>query len=145
MGRRIINILLILFIVVLLGGTAFLLMNDKINDKINGKSKEKEPTIDEILETSVNVNDITTNLLDDRYIKLSLTVETNDAEAKQELEKRDFQVRSMILSELADMKSGDLQGKEGKRKLEEMMKVKMNELLQNGEIKKVYITSYIVS
>ncbi|MFS0643486.1 flagellar basal body-associated protein FliL [Siminovitchia sp. 179-K 8D1 HS] len=141
MGKRIIRILLILLIVLLLGGTAFLL----INDKINGKSKEKEPSIDEILEASVHVNDITTNLLDDRYIKLSLTIETNGAEAKEELEKRDFQIRNIILSELADMESGDLQGKEGKRKLEDMIKGKMNEMLQNGEIKKVYITSYIVS
>lgn len=140
MGKRIINILLIIFIVVLLGGTAYLLINDN-----SGKSKEKEPSIDEVLEASVHVNDITTNLQDGRYIKLSLTVETDGEEAKQELEKRDFQIRSIILSELADMKSGDLEGKEGKRKLEEMMEVKIGELLQNGEIKKVYITSYIVS
>ncbi|MBM7716471.1 flagellar basal body-associated protein FliL [Siminovitchia sp. FSL H7-0308] len=140
MGKRIINILLIIFIVVLLGGTAYLLINDN-----SGKSKDKEPSIDEVLEASVHVNDITTNLQDGRYIKLSLTVETDGEEAKQELEKRDFQIRSIILSELADMKSGDLEGKEGKRKLEEMMEVKIGELLQNGEIKKVYITSYIVS
>lgn len=140
MGKRIINILLIIFIVVLLGGTAYLLINDN-----SGKSKEKEPSIDEVLEASVHVNDITTNLQDGRYIKLSLTVETDGEKAKQELEKRDFQIRSIILSELADMKSGDLEGKEGKRKLEEMMEVKIGELLQNGEIKKVYITSYIVS
>jgi flagellar protein FliL len=102
MGKRIINILLIIFIVVLLGGTAYLLINDN-----SGKSKDKEPSIDEVLEASVHVNDITTNLQDGRYIKLSLTVETDGEEAKQELEKRDFQIRSIILSELADMKSGD--------------------------------------
>jgi flagellar FliL protein len=141
MSKRFINILLAAFACLLLAGSAFLFFADPFN----GSTEKKEPSIDDILEVSVNINDITTNLADDRYVKISFTVETDGKEAKKELEKRDFQVRSLIISELADLKSDELQGKDGKEMLEETMKKEMNKLMENGEIQKVYITSFVVS
>ena len=64
---------------------------------------------------------------------------------KNEFKKRDFQIRNLLISELSEMKVADLEGKEGKRQLEESMKTKINELMKDGKVVKVYITSYIIS
>lgn len=130
---------IMLFTLIIIGAVAvFAYLNIMANDG------ESEPTIDEVLETSVDIPEITTNLLNDDFIRISFKIQTNSKKAKTELEKRDFQVRNIIIQELSELKSTDLDGKEGKIQLEEVLKEKINELMQNGEIVKVYITSAIL-
>ena len=38
----------------------------------------------------------------------------------------------------------DLEGKQGKLALESSLKTKINELMNEGEVQQVYITSYII-
>ena len=42
------------------------------------------------------------------------------------------------------MTAEDLEGKEGKVAFENAIKTKINELMQDGEVQQVYITSYII-
>jgi flagellar protein FliL len=109
----------------------------------NGKDT-KNPTIDDILKTSVDIPEITTNLAGDAYIKISFKIQTDSKNAKNELTKRDFQVNNIIIEELSEKKAQDLQGKAGKLQLENTLKSKINELMQDGKVVKVYITESLL-
>ncbi|MFD1705890.1 flagellar basal body-associated protein FliL [Siminovitchia sediminis] len=129
--------------ILLLGGAAGLLVYDRLDP--GQKEASAEPSIDDVIETSVDIGEIATNLLDQRYVKISFMVQTDGKKAKSELEKRKFQAQNIIITELSDMKAEDLEGKKGKQSLEELIKVRMNEEMQQGKVVKVYITSYIIS
>jgi flagellar FliL protein len=108
------------------------------------EAASKEPTIDEIIEASVEVPEITTNLANGDFIKISFTIQTDSKKAKEELEKRNFQVKNIIITELSELKSEELEGKAGKEKLQEKLKTRFNSIMQKGTIEKVYITSSIL-
>ena len=64
--------------------------------------------------------------------------------AAEELAKREFQVKNIVIQELSEMTSQDLEGKAGKQAFEESIKSYLNPLMQEGEVEKVYIISYII-
>ena len=133
-------ILIILVTITLLGGIAYIAYTELNKDK----ARSFEPTIDEILVASVDIPEITTNLADKRYVKIQLKIQTNSEEAGQELAKRDFQVKDLIIQELSELTQEDLKGKQGKQSLQQTLKSQINELMHVGEIQHVYITSYVI-
>jgi flagellar FliL protein len=112
--------------------------------QLKGDSVEKEPTIDDIIEASVDVPEIMTNLSGREFIRISLKIQTTDKKAAAELSKRDFQVQNIVIQELSEMTSKDFEGKAGKQAFEDSIKSQLNPLMQEGEIEKVYIVSYII-
>ena len=133
--------LIILVTITLIGVVIFVLLT-QFNKQTT--TTEHEPSIDEIVEASVDVTEITTNLADKRIIMLSLKIQTDSKEAAAELTKRDFQTKNLIITQLSEMTEEDLKGKDGKTTLESTLKSQLNDLMQEGEIKQVYITSYII-
>ena len=131
--------LIILLTITLLGVVVVVVFTQLTKD-----TEETERTIDEILPASVDVAELTTNLADDRIIRIALKVETDSEEAAEELTKRDFQTNNIVLQELSELKKEDLKGKQGKAKFEAAIKAQINELLQDGEVNQVYITSCII-
>jgi flagellar protein FliL len=112
--------------------------------KFSGDEETKEPSIDEVLEASVDIPQVTSNLASDDYIRISFKIQTENKKAKEELQKRDFQVKNLIIQELSEMKAEDIQGKEGQIKLQEDLKTKINGLMQEGKIVQVYITESLL-
>lgn len=112
--------------------------------KFSGGEETKEPTIDEVLEASVDIPQVTSNLASDDYIRISFKIQTENKKAKEELQKRDFQVKNLIIQELSEMKAEDIQGKEGQIKPQEDLKTKINGLMQEGKIVQVYITESLL-
>ncbi|MFK4998004.1 hypothetical protein ACI2OX_13100 [Bacillus sp. N9] len=51
--------------------------------KIDQKDEAKEPTIDEILKVSVDVPEITTNLKNNQYVKISFKVQMDGKRQKR--------------------------------------------------------------
>jgi flagellar protein FliL len=139
-NNKLVMIMLIMLVAIMLAGTVALVAVMKLT----GGDSEKEPTIDEVLEASVDIPEVTTNLASNDFIKISFKIETDSEKAKEELQKRDFQVRNIIIYELSEKKSEELQGKDGKMNLEETLKTKLNSLMQEGQIKKVYITGSLL-
>ena len=131
--------LIILVSLTLVGVVAILLYF-----QFNKGEETNEPTIDEIVESSVDIPEITTNLAGDKFIRISMKVQTDSTEAAEELTKRDFQVKNILITELSEMTPEDLEGKQGKLTLESSLKTKINELMNEGEVQQVYITSYII-
>lgn len=141
--NKLLTIMLIILVSITLIGVVALVVVTQLSKDGGGASAE--PSIDEIIEQSVDVPEISTNLNDRRYVKLSLKIQTDSKEAAEELTKRDFQIKDILVEVLSDMSSKDLQGTKGKELLTNALKAKFNGLMQNGEVQKVYITSFAVS
>ncbi|MBY0120687.1 flagellar basal body-associated protein FliL [Bacillus sp. S/N-304-OC-R1] len=139
-NNKLVMIMLIMLVAIALVGTVAIIIVKQLNDN----SGSKEPTIDEVLAASVDVPQITTNLASNDFIRISFKIQTDSKKAKEELEKRDFQVKDIIIQELSEMKAEDVQGKDGQQKLKEDLKTKINKILQKGVVKQVYITENLL-
>ncbi|ASS93222.1 flagellar basal body-associated protein FliL [Peribacillus simplex] len=141
MKKNLMTIMSIILVAITLVGVIAVVVVTKLSDPT---SAEDKPSIDEIVKSSVEIPEITTNLAGNDYIKISFMVQTENKKAKEELEKRNFQVKNIIITELSEMKAEELTGKKGKEKLQEALKTRMNELMEEGKVEKVYITSSIL-
>lgn len=110
----------------------------------SGKASGREQSIDDIVKSSVDVPEITTNLADSDYIKIAFTIQTDSKHGKEELEKRNFQVNNIILTELSELTAAQFEGKTGKENLQEKLKTRINSIMHDGTIENVYITSSII-
>jgi flagellar protein FliL len=141
-NNKLLTIMLIILVVITLIGViavvAFTMFNKDDVEEVT------EPTIDEIVLASVDVPEITTNLSDGSFVRLQLKIQTDSEEAAEELTKRDFQTKNIIIQELSEMTEENLEGKEGKINFQNTVKSQLNELMQDGEVQQVYITSYII-
>ena len=115
-----------------------------ILNKNNGSVSAGAPTADQIVAASVVVPEITTNLADGDFVKIAFTIHTNGKNAKEELEKRMFQVNNIIITELSELNAEQLQGKQGKEQLQNIMKQSISGIMQEGKVEQVYITSSII-
>ena len=138
-NKLVMTMFILLVIIALVGAVAIIMLLNT-----NNQSKSSEPTIDEVLEMSVDIKEITTNLASNDFIRISFKIQTDSKDAKEELEKRDFQVNNIIILELSGLEVEEIQGKEGQLKLEETLKTKINEILQEGKVQKVYITQFLL-
>ncbi|WP_144509249.1 flagellar basal body-associated protein FliL [Bacillus sp. FJAT-22090] len=139
--NKLLTIMLIILVSITLVGVIALLLIFQLN---KGDKEETGPTIDEIVESSVDIPEITTNLSTNKFIRISLKVQTDSTKAGEELTKRDFQVKDIVITELSEMTPEDLEGKQGKANFQSLLKAKINELMDEGEVQQVYITSYII-
>ncbi|AFI28315.1 flagellar basal body-associated protein FliL [Bacillus sp. A053] len=137
MKKKLMIILLIILIVIgALGATAYFVLGGK------SEKSEAKKSIDEIVSSSVDVEEITTNLKSDNIIRLAIKLETDSDKSKEELEKRDFQVKDAVISLLADTNADQIEGDKGKETFKKELKDKINSYLQEGKVEKVYITSF---
>lgn len=130
---------IILSIITLVGTAAFIFLTKAIASDNN----QEEPSIDEILKATVEIPEITTKLLSDDYIRISFKVQTDGKKGKEELEKRSFQINNIIIKELSNMTSDEFKGEEGIVNLENRLKDRINELMQDGTVVSVYATSFL--
>nr|WP_249365282.1 flagellar basal body-associated protein FliL [Cytobacillus citreus] len=137
--NKLLMIMIILLVAITLVGAVAVIVVKELNS-----SGTKEPTIDEVLESSVDIPQITTNLASNDFVRISFKIQTDSKNAKKELEKRDFQVKDIIIQELSEMEAKDIQGKEGQNKLKEDLKTKINEIMQKGQVEQVYITENLL-
>ncbi|MBO2534581.1 MULTISPECIES: flagellar basal body-associated protein FliL [Rummeliibacillus] len=139
-NNKLLTIMLIILVSITLIGVVAVVVVTQLN---KGSATEVQ-NIDDIVESSVDVEEITTNIADDNYIKIALKIQTTSKDAAEELTKRDFQVKSILIEELSEMTKKDLESKSGKEMLRNTLKTKINDLMQDGEVQQVYFTSYII-
>lgn len=144
MKNKMMTVTLIILVTITLLGMIVLALLWQFNKDDDGDAEEKEPTIDEIIEASVDIPEITTNLASKQFIRLSLKIQTSDLKAAEELLKREFQVKNIAIQELSDITSENLEGKAGKQAFQESLKSLINPLMQEGQVEQVYIVSYII-
>ncbi|WP_170007407.1 flagellar basal body-associated protein FliL [Bacillus fonticola] len=110
----------------------------------DSQAASSEPTIDEVLEASVDFEEMTTNLMSDEFIRISFKIQTSSADAKEELDKRSFQAKNIILKKISDLSAEDFKGSEGKAAVENTLREKLNAVMQSGRVERVYITSFVL-
>ncbi|THE14476.1 flagellar basal body-associated protein FliL [Bacillus timonensis] len=137
-NKLLVIMVIILSTITLVGTTAFVILT-----KVTASESQKEPSIDQVLKATVEIPEITTKLLSDDYIRISFNIQTDGKKGKEELEKRQFQVSNLIIKELSNMTSEEFKGEEGIVNLENRLKDRINELMQDGTIIKVYATSFL--
>lgn len=140
MKNKLVMLMMILLTAIALAGAVALVYVLKYSDQNHGS----EPSIDEVLDVSVDIPEITTNLANDGFVRISFKIQTDSKKAKEELEKRMFQVNNIIILETADKTAEDIKGKEGQKKFEKELETKINEIMQEGKVEKVYITQFIL-
>lgn len=144
-GNMMKNKLLMILLIILVSITLVGVVAVVIIDKYTGEgSAEKAPSIEEIVEASVDIPEVTTNLASGDFIRMAFTIQTDSKKAKKELEQRNFQVNNIIITELSEMKEEELTGKKGKEKFQASLKEKISHLMQDGKVEQVYITSSIL-
>ncbi|CAH0150999.1 flagellar basal body-associated protein FliL [Priestia megaterium] len=105
---------------------------------------EKGPSIDDVIKASVDVTDIKTNLKSNNYISISFKIQMDSKKAASELQKRDFQVRDIIIKRLSDMSAQDFEGTQGLSTLETDIAKQIDQLMENGHVVKIYTTSKVL-
>ncbi|MBX0356438.1 flagellar basal body-associated protein FliL [Halobacillus sp. Nhm2S1] len=109
----------------------------------NGESEaSEERSIDDIREASFLTDEITTDLQNGDYVRISFRVVTDSKESMEELKKRDFQLQNVLLKELSSMDSETFQS--GLSDLEAKVKLKLNEFMSEGEVTEVYTVNKVL-
>ncbi|REJ09518.1 flagellar basal body-associated protein FliL [Halobacillus trueperi] len=109
----------------------------------NGESEaSRDRSIDDIREASFLTEEITTDLQNGDYVRISFRVVTDSKESMEELKKRDFQMQNVLLKELSTMDSETFQS--GLSDLEAKVKLKLNEFMSEGEVTDVYTVNKVL-
>ncbi|MEC2222199.1 MULTISPECIES: flagellar basal body-associated protein FliL [Heyndrickxia] len=138
--NKMVRIMLVMISVILLAGIITIIVIYKSNEA----TKAKGPNIDEVVDSSVDIDTMTTNLKDNHIVQIAIKIEGNNKKAKEELTKRDFQIKDIMIDELSNMNMQDLQAEKGKQKFKTDIKNRLNKMMQDGEVVNVYITSFVI-
>ncbi|WP_263621888.1 flagellar basal body-associated protein FliL [Halobacillus litoralis] len=121
-------------------GVVALILVFNLNNEPEEASGER--SIDEIRESSLLTEEITTDLEDGDFIRIRFRIVTDSTDALEELEKRDFQMQNVLIKELATMEGETFQS--GLSGLEETVKLRLNQVMQEGEVTDVYTVDKVL-
>src|SRR5699024_4348165 len=127
---RLVKTFITSLIVILLGGTAALVV------LLYGEEASTGTTTDDMADLSYETPEITTDLSDGSFVRIQFQVITDGETSKEEISKRDFQLKNILIKELATMNEEDF--RTGLSDLEEAVKSKINELMTDGNVTDVY-------
>ncbi|GGB30356.1 flagellar basal body-associated protein FliL [Virgibacillus dakarensis] len=128
-----------LVILLIAGALALVVvLNVKGDDKKSGSAQ----TLDDIVAYSYQTSDMTTDLQDGSFVRIQFQIVTDSKNAKEEVEKREFQLKNMLIKELANMDEEAF--KSGLSDLEDHVKQKLNEVMTEGKVTDVYTISKIL-
>ena len=134
---RLVKTFITSFVIILLGGAATLAVLFYGQEEASTGA-----TIDDIVEHSYETPEITTDLSDGSFVRVQFQVITDGEGAKEEISKREFQLKNILIKELATMDEEDF--RTGLTDLEEVVKSKLNELMTDGNIEDVYTISKLM-
>ncbi len=127
-----------LTVILIIGISAFVVVQYVNSDEQSGKTS----SIDKMEEYSYETPEITTDLKDGNFVRIQFQIITDGKDAKKEIEKRDFQIKNILIKELATLEEKDFQS--GLDDLEKHVKTKLNEVMTTGKITDVYTISKIL-
>lgn len=137
MSRLMKTMLIVLSTLTILGVAAIIIILN-----MSGSEAEGERSIDEIREASLETEEMTTDLEDGGFIRISFRIVTDSTGALEELEKRDFQMKNVMLKELSQL--DEEQFKSDLSTLEDTIKLRLNEFMEEGTVTDVYTISKVL-
>ena len=154
--KKFLKLLIVLFILILSIGAAtgavIFLAPGMIPDSLKfwgekgADKKEKEPE-KKSQGHIYGMDPFVVNLADQgrpRYLKIKISLESQEIKVNEEYGKRLPQLRDMVLTVLSSKSFGEISGSEGKMKLREEIITKLNGLLRGFQIKTVYFTEFMI-
>lgn len=137
--NKVAKTLLISFAVLLVCGIAGFVIVLNVTGESN---KSGAQSIDDIVAHSYETPDITTDLEDGSFVRIQFQIITDGKEAKEEISKRDFQLKNILIKELAKMDEEAF--KSGLSDLEKTIQEKLNEVMTDGKIIDVYTINKVL-
>src|SRR5699024_8074610 len=101
-----------------------------------------EQSIDDMNEFSYSTPEITTDLDDGRFVRIQFLIITDGKKAVKEVEKREFQIKNLLIKEISVMTEEDFTS--GLTDLEKKLKSNLNEIMESGKITDVYTVNKIL-
>ena len=95
----------------------------------------------------VNIDTFIVNIIDDeesRYLKASITVEVSTPATTMEITERMPQIKDAVLLLVGNKTYGELKDLQGKIQLRAELINKINSILVNGKVKRIYFTDFVV-
>lgn len=126
-------------VIILALGAATILFILNLNNKDDKSSVE---TLDAMVKYAYESPEITTDLLDGSFVRIQFQIITDGKAAQEEISKRDFQLKNILIKELAKLDEEDFKTALGE--LEEKIKDRLNELMTEGKIIDVYTINKIL-
>lgn len=108
----------------------------------NANPSGEARSIDDINQYSYETPEITTDLQDGRFVRIQFRIVTDGKKAVQEVEKRDFQIKNIIIKSISEMNEEDFTT--GLTEVEELLQTNLNEVMTEGTITDVYTISKIL-
>lgn len=133
------KISLALMTAVLLIGIIFFIMM-YISDDKDGEGSAQ--SIDDMVEYSYQSPEMTTDLEDGSFVRIQFQIVTDSKDANKEIAKREFQIKNIIIKEMATMSKKKF--KTGLGEMEESLKSRLNEVMTKGKVTEVYTISKIL-
>jgi flagellar FliL protein len=116
-------------------------------EKGKNLAQEKKKTIEDLQGFLYQMEPFIVNLADSgprRYLKVRIALESNESKVNEEYEKRLPQLRDNILMILSSKVYNEVIDSEGKKKLREEIKGRVNQILQNFKVKSIFLTEFIM-
>lgn len=95
----------------------------------------------------VSLETFIVNILDDeesRYLKAAITMEVDGEPASMEINQRMPQIKDAILLLIGNKTFGELRDMQGKIQLRAELINRINSILLNGKVKRIYFTDFVV-
>ncbi|PAV30009.1 flagellar basal body-associated protein FliL [Virgibacillus profundi] len=137
--NRLVKTMVTSLAILLIGGSIALVVIWGVNGEEN---KGQAVSIDEIIEHSYQSPEVTTDLKDGSFVRIQFQILTDGKDAKEEISKRDFQLKNILIKELAKLTEEDF--KTGLSNLEDVVQTKLNEVMTDGRITDVYTINKIL-
>jgi len=117
--------------------------NKKEASKSYSKKKKEEPRITCPLDSFI-VNLMDKAGIGKRYLKVNIILEVGDEEGKQAVNSHTPQLTDTVLLLLSSQSFNDINTMEGKIELKQLLVSKMNQLLGEGIVHRLYFTEFVV-
>ncbi|MTT32271.1 flagellar basal body-associated protein FliL [Terrilactibacillus sp. BCM23-1] len=140
-GMNILFTIMAIFIFVAVAG--FFVVNMMHQNKTS--AQKKDVSIDTIVnDLTIDTDEITTNMKDSHFANVQFKIQVSNKDAKEELTKREFQVKNAIILTLSSLTPNDLQGSKGIDRLQQLIKDQINAFLKSGRVVNVYTTKKLI-
>lgn len=136
--RKLVKVMLTSLAILLACGIAGFIVVLNMKDE----PREGDASIDDVVAYSYETPEMTTDLEDGSFVRIQFQMLTDGKAAQKEIGKRDFQIKNIIIKELAEMDEADF--KSGLTDLEKMIRDKTNEVMTAGKVTDVYTISKIL-
>ncbi|MBK3332465.1 flagellar basal body-associated FliL family protein [Persephonella atlantica] len=152
-GKKKLIILLVVILLLLGGGGGaaykFLVLDKQEKQQEENKAEKIQEEIRNVEDLGImfEVGTFVVNLSDkdaDRYLKVTVILEVENEQVKQEVEKRLPQIKDSITTLLFTKTSRELKTAEGVEKLKEEILRRVNAILPLGGVKNVYFTDFVI-